>query len=82
MTTPNINLKVVLLFLGTQTIYDRNEPAKHDANLTFYVLELKPGPNDLQMTLNSTFSIRILWQHQISIYRSFSYVYVPNPLRP
>ena len=50
MTTSNINLSVVFLCLGTETLSGRNEPPKHDANITFYVQGLKPGPNDLQMT--------------------------------
>ena len=49
MTTPNINLYVVLLCLGNQTLCGRNEPPKHDANLTFYVPGLKPRPNDLEI---------------------------------
>ena len=53
MTTPNIKFEVVLLCLATATLSGRNEPPKHDANLTFYVPELKPGPNDLKMTSNS-----------------------------
>ena len=57
MTTPNINLYIVLFYLGTQTLCGRNEPPKHDTNLTFYVPGLKPRPNDLQMTSNSIFSI-------------------------
>ena len=48
MTTPNLNLYVVLFCLGTETLYDRNEPPKHDANLTFYVPGLKPRPNHLE----------------------------------
>ena len=42
MTTRNINLQVVHLFLGTQTLCGRNEPPKHDPNLSFYVPELNP----------------------------------------
>ena len=49
MTTPTINLYVVLFCLGTQTLCERNEPAKHDANLTFYKPGLKPRPKDLEM---------------------------------
>ena len=48
MTTPNINLSVIFLCLGTETLSGRNEPPKHDANITFYVQGLKPGPNDLK----------------------------------
>ena len=59
MTTPNINLSVIFLCLGTETISGRNEPPKHDANITFYVQGLKPGPNDLQMTSNLIVSILI-----------------------
>ena len=55
MTTPNINLSVVFLCLGTETLSGRNEPPKHDANLTFYVPGLKPRPNHLEITLNSIF---------------------------
>ena len=42
MTTWNINLQVVCLFLGTQNLCGRNEPPKHDANLSFYVPGLYP----------------------------------------
>ena len=49
MTTPNLNLQVVLLCLGTQTISGHIQPPKHDANLTFYVLGLKPKPKDPEM---------------------------------
>ena len=59
MTTPNINLSVVFLCLGTETLSGRNEPPKHDANLTFYVPGLKPRANDLQMTSNQIFRIPI-----------------------
>ena len=59
MTTSNIDLKVVLLCLGTQTLCGRNEPKKHDANLTFYVPRLKPRPHDLELALNAIFSIPI-----------------------
>ena len=59
MTTPNMNLYGVLSCLGTQTLCGRNEPAKHDANLTFYVQGLKPRPEDLEMAWNSKFSIPI-----------------------
>ena len=56
MTTPNINLSVVFLCLGSETLSGRNEPPKHDANITFYVQGLK---HDLQMTSNSIVSIPI-----------------------
>ena len=79
MKTQNINWYVVVFCLGTQTLYGRNEPPKHDANLTFYIQRLKPKPKDLELAWNSIFSIPILSQHRISIYRSFSYVYVPIP---
>ena len=49
MTTPNINLLVVDLCVGTQTLCGRIEPPEHDANLTFYVQGLKPRPEDLEM---------------------------------
>ena len=79
MTTRNIYLQVVLLCLGTQTLCGRIEPPKQYANITFFVPGLKPGPKDLQMTSNSIFSSPIGSQHEISIYRSFSYVQVPKP---
>ena len=59
MTTPNINLSVVFLCLGTATRSGRKEPPKHDATITIYVQGLKPGPNELQMTPNSIVSIPI-----------------------
>ena len=59
MIRPNINLLFVFLCLGTETLFGRNEPPKHDANITFYVQGLQPGPNELQMTSNSTVSIPI-----------------------
>ena len=49
MPTQNINLQVVLLCIDTQTLCGRNETPKDDANLTFYVLALKPRRNDLEM---------------------------------
>ena len=49
MKTPNINLSIVFLCLGTETLSGRNEPPKQDANLTFYVPGFKPKPNDLEM---------------------------------
>ena len=49
MTTPNINLLVILLCLGTQTLCGGIEPPKDDANLTFNVPGLNPKPNHLEI---------------------------------
>ena len=48
MTTPNINLSVVFLCLGTETLFGRNEPPKHDAKRTRIGTPTKRSPNDLK----------------------------------
>ena len=68
MTTPNINLYVVLFYLGTQTLCGRNEHPKQDAYLTFYIPVLNTGPNDLQMTSNSIF---LFWYVDFCIKRKW-----------
>ena len=82
MTTRNINLQVVRLFLGTQTLCGRNEPPKHDANLSFYV----PGLNPDQ-TISKLPEIQYL---ALRYYDNTEYKFIgrslmsrhPNALRP
>ena len=82
MTTWNINLQVVRLFLGTQTLCDRNEPPKQDANLSFYV----PGLNPDQ-TISKLPKIQYL---ALRYYDNTEYKFIgrslmsrhPNALRP
>ena len=82
MTTPNINLQVAFLCLGTQTLCGHIEPPKQEANLTFYVPGLKPD--------------EMIWKwHEIhylvfQYYDNIEYQFIgrslmfryPNPLRP
>ena len=82
MTTPNINLSVVFLCLGTETLSGRNEPPKHDANLSFYV----PGLNPYQ-TISKMPEIQYL---ALRYYDNTKYKFIgrslmsrhPNALRP
>ena len=82
MKTQNINLYVVLLCLGTQTLCGRNKPPKHDANLTFYVPGLKPEQTIfkcpqiqyLVLQYDENTKYKFIGRSLMSRY--------PNPLRP
>ena len=82
MTTPNINLSAVLLFLGTQTLYGHIEHPKQEANLTFYVPGLKP-----EQTISKWLEIQCI---VLQYYDNTEYQFIgrsliswyPNPLWP
>ena len=82
MKTTNINLYVVLLCLATQMLCGRNEPPKHDANLTLYVPGLKPDQTisrwpEIQYLVfqyNENIEYQFIGGSLMSRY--------PNPLRP
>ena len=82
MTTRNINLQVVRLFLGTHTLCGRNEPPKHDANLSSYVPLLNPDQTISKLPEIQYFALRYYDNTEYKFIGRSLMSRNPNALRP